>query len=228
MVTLYYIVLSCNTFKRSFISNKTGAMLKTFVPVKENIGLLASRVDSWVDLQYTPNIDKMISIIYYNYPPGKQNIGASYLDAITSVYNMLYALKDAGYNLTDLPNNVSELEDMMIACGINVANWAPGEIEKLANKSGVTLLPVEEYRQWFDSLDDIVKLQVSEGPVAYISEIVKKSVALNYTDEVNSMLDDWYGQIKSLLPENQTAVAINCLDKIVNSLKLYANTSRGI
>ena len=39
------------------------------------------------------------------------------------------------------------------------------------------------------------------------------------------MLDDWYGQIKSLLPENQTAVAINCLDKIVNSLKLYANTS---
>ncbi len=209
----------------SFISNKTGAMLKTFVPVGENIELLANRLDSWVDLQYTPNIDKMISIIYYNYPPGKQNIGASYLDAITSVYNMLYTLNDAGYNLTDLPNNVSELEDMMIACGINVANWAPGEIEKLANRSGVTLLPVEEYRQWFDSLDDIVKLQVSEGPVAYISEIVKKSVSLNYTDEVNSMLDDWYGQIKSLLPENQTAVAINCLDKIVNSLKLYANTS---
>ncbi len=209
----------------SFISERTGANLLTFVPVMENIELLADRVDSWVDLQYTPNIDKMISIIYYNYPPGKQNIGASYLDAITSLYNMLYTLKDAGYNLTDLPNNVSELEDMMIACGINVANWAPGEIEKLANRSGVTLLPADEYMEWFNSLEDIVKLQVSEGPVAYIGEMVKKAVMLNYTAEVESMVNEWYNAIKALLPDNQSAAAINVLDKLVNVLKLYANTS---
>ena len=209
----------------SYISNKTGANILTFVPVERNIQLLVDRVDSWVDLQYSPNIDKLISIVYYNYPPGKQNIGASYLDAVTSIYNMLYALKDEGYNLTDLPRNVSELEDMMIACGINVANWAPGEVEKLANRSGVTLLPADEYMEWFNSLDNIVKLQVTEGPVAYIGEIVKKAVAMNYTDEVDALVSDWYNQIKALLPENQTELATNVLDKIVNSLKLYANTS---
>jgi cobaltochelatase CobN len=209
----------------SYISEKTGANINTFVPVMENIDLLTDRVDSWVDLQYTPNIDKMISIVYYNYPPGKQNIGASYLDAITSVYNMLYTLRDEGYNITDLPNNVSELEDMMLACGINVANWAPGELEKLANRSGVALLPADEYMVWFNSLDDIVKLQVSEGPVAYIGQMVKKAVLINYTLEVNSMLDDWYGQIKALLPENQSFAATQVLDKIVNALKMYGNTS---
>ena len=209
----------------SYISNKTGALVLTFIPSVENIHLLADRVDSWVDLQYTPNIDKMISIVYYNYPPGKQNIGASYLDAITSVYNMLYTLRDEGYNLTDLPNNVSELEDMMLTCGINVANWAPGEVEKLANRSGVTLLPVSEYMTWFNSLDDIVKLQVSEGPVAYIGQMVRKAVLINYTDEVNSMVSDWYNSVKALLPENQTVAATEVLDKIVNALKLYANTS---
>ena len=209
----------------SYISNKTGANILTFIPVEKNIELLVDRVDSWVDLQYTPNIDKLISIVYYNYPPGKQNIGASYLDAITSIYNMLYTLKAEGYNLTDLPNNVSELEDMMITCGINVANWAPGEVEKLANRSGVTLLPVEEYKNWFNSLDDIVKLQVSEGPVAYIGEIVKKAVLMKYTDEVDALISDWYNQIKALLPENQTLAATDVLDNIVNSLKLYANTS---
>ena len=209
----------------SYISEKTGANINTFVPVMENIDLLTDRVDSWVDLQYTPNIDKMISIVYYNYPPGKQNIGASYLDAITSVYNMLYTLRDEGYNITDLPNNVSELEDMMLACGINVANWAPGELEKLANRSGVALLPADEYMEWFNSLDDIVKLQVSEGPVAYIGQMVKKAVLINYTLEVNSMLDDWYGQIKALLPENQSFAATQVLDKIVNALKMYGNTS---
>ena len=209
----------------SYISDKTGALINTFVPQMENIDLLTDRVDSWVDLQYTPNMDKMISIVYYNYPPGKQNIGASYLDAITSIYNMLYTLKAEGYNLTDLPNNVSELEDMMITCGINVANWAPGELEKLANRSGVALLPADEYMAWFNSLDDIVKLQVSEGPVAYIGQIVKRSVELNYTDEVESLINDWYNQIKALLPENQTVVATQVLDKIVNVLKLYGNTS---
>ena len=209
----------------SYVSNRTGALILTFVPVHENIELLVDRVDSWVDLQNTQNEDKMISIVYYNYPPGKQNIGASYLDAITSVYNMLYTLKDEGYNLTNLPNNVSELEDMMISCGINVANWAPGEVEKLANRSGVALLPAEEYMEWFNSLDDIVKLQVSEGPVAYIGQMVKKAVTINYTDEVEAMLNEWYNQIKALLPDNQSAVATNQLDKIVNVLKLYANTS---
>ena len=209
----------------SYISNKTGANINTFVPQIENINLLVDRVDAWVDLQYTPNIDKMISIVYYNYPPGKQNIGASYLDAITSVYNMLLTLKEEGYNLTDLPNNVSELEDMMITCGINVANWAPGEVEKLANRSGVALLPVDEYMVWFNSLDDIVKLQVSEGPVAYIGEMVKKAVLINYTLEVGSMLSQWYSEIKALLPENQSYAATQVLDKIVNALKMYGNTS---
>ena len=209
----------------SYISNKTGANILTFIPVERNIQLLADRVDSWVDLQYTPNIDKMISIIYYNYPPGKQNIGASYLDAITSIYNMLYTLKAEGYNVTDLPNNVSELEDLMLTCGINVANWAPGEVEKLANRSGVTLLPADEYMAWFNSLDDIVKLQVTEGPVAYIGQIVKKAVLMNYTDEVDTLVSDWYNQIKALLPDDQAAVATSVLDNIVNSLKLYANTS---
>ena len=78
-------------------------------------------------------IHKKVSLIYYNYPPGKQNIGSSYLDTIKSIYNMLYALKDAGYDVGELPKNVSELEDLIISCVINVATWAPGELAKLAN-----------------------------------------------------------------------------------------------
>lgn len=130
---------------------------------------MADRIDSWVDLKYISNEDKLISIIYYNYPPGKQNIGSSYLDTIKSIYNMLYTLKDEGYDVGELPTNMTELENLIISCGINVATWAPGELEKLANRSEVTLLPVSEYTSWFNSLDDIVKIQVSQGPVAYKS-----------------------------------------------------------
>ena len=142
-----------------------------------------------MNLKYLNNADKQISIVYYNYPPGKQNIGSSYLDTIKSIYNILHTLTDSGYYVGDLPSNVSELEDLMLKCGINVATWAPGELEKLANQSGVTLLSVDEYTEWFNSLDEIVKIQVREGPVAYIGQMVRKAVLINYTDESTGLYD---------------------------------------
>ena len=208
----------------TYISNLTGASIMTYVPYERNIELLTDRIDSWVDLKYTSNAEKLISIIYYNYPPGKQNIGSSYLDSIKSIYNILYALKDEGYNVGDLPNNVSELENLMLKCGINVANWAPGELEKLANQSGVTLLPVNEYTEWFDSLDDIVKIQVKEGPVAYIGELARRAVEINYTSTIGDTIDDWFNQIVALLPDENSDQSKEVLTNIVNSLKDYTKT----
>lgn len=208
----------------SYISNLTGARIVTYISHERNIDLLTDRVDSWVDLKYAENGEKVLSIIYYNYPPGKQNIGSSYLDTITSIYNMLYTLKAAGYRVEDLPNNVSELEDMILRCGINVANWAPGELEKLANQSGVTLFPVSEYSKWFNSLDDIIKLQVREGPVAYIGELARRAVELNYTVTIGDTIDDWLNQVVSLLPDDKAADATIVLKKIVGALKNYTST----
>jgi len=208
----------------SYISNLTGAQITTYIAHKGNIELLSDRIDSWVDLKYTSNEDKLISIIYYNYPPGKQNIGSSYLDTIKSIYNMLHTLKDAGYDVGELPGNVSELENMIISCGINVATWAPGELAKLANRSEVTLLAVDEYTSWFNSLDDIVKIQVENGTVAYIGELTRRAVELNYTSTIADTITDWYNQVVSLLPDDKSAEAKRVLDNIVSSLKNYAKT----
>ena len=208
----------------SYISNLTGAQITTYIAHKGNIELLSDRIDSWVDLKYTSNEDKLISIIYYNYPPGKQNIGSSYLDTIKSIYNMLHTLKDAGYDVGELPGNVSELENLIISCGINVATWAPGELAKLANRSEVTLLAVDEYTSWFNSLDDIVKIQVENGTVAYIGELTRRAVELNYTSTIADTITDWYNQVVSLLPDDKSAEAKRVLDNIVSSLKNYAKT----
>ncbi len=208
----------------SYISNLTGARIVTYIPYERNIDLLMDRIDSWVDLKYTSNEDKLISIIYYNYPPGKQNIGSSYLDTIKSIYNILHTLRDSGYYVGDLPSNVSELEDLMLKCGINVATWAPGELEKLANQSGVTLLSVDEYTSWFNSLDEIVKIQVREGPVAYIGELSKRAVELDYTVTIGDTIDDWYNQIVALLPEEKSEESKIVLTNIVSALKNFTQT----
>ena len=208
----------------SYISNVTGARIVTYIPYERNVDLFTDRIDAWVDLKYTANAEKLISIIYYNYPPGKQNIGSSYLDTIASIYNILKTLKDEGYNVGELPTSVAELEDLMLKCGINVANWAPGELEKLANQSGVTLLPVSEYNEWFNSLDEIVKIQVREGPVAYIGELSRRAVELDYTVTIGDTIDDWYNQVVALLPEENSAASKSILENIVNALKQYTST----
>ena len=152
--------------------------------------MFTKRIVSWINLQYTVNSNKKISLVYFNYTPGKQNIGSSYLDSITSVYNLLYELKSQGYNVGKLPTTVKELEDMMIKSGINVATWAPGELEKLSNQPDIVLLPVAEYENWFNSLEPISKVQVIEGPVAYIGQLARNAIAINYTSPMKDIIND--------------------------------------
>ena len=53
----------------------------------------------WADLHDLNNSDKKVAIMLYNYPPGKAEIGASYLDVFTSAYDLLVQLYNQGYDI---------------------------------------------------------------------------------------------------------------------------------
>ncbi|WP_458403979.1 cobaltochelatase subunit CobN [Methanobrevibacter sp.] len=53
----------------------------------------------WADLHDLNNSDKKIAVMLYNYPPGKAEIGASYLDVFTSAYELLIQLHNQGYDI---------------------------------------------------------------------------------------------------------------------------------
>ncbi|MCE5215144.1 MAG: cobaltochelatase subunit CobN [Methanobacterium sp.] len=207
--------------KSTDIDPNTGAEILGYDPQEENIEYMTKRVASWVRLQYMDNSEKLISLIYYNYPPGKQNIGSSYLDTITSIYNLLIILKNEGYNVENIPANPDALEELMITLGINVASWAPGELQKLADNPNVILYPVSDYLEWFSGLDEMTQVQVIEGPIAYIGELCKKAVELNYTSEMALRIDTWYSGVIALVPDNKYNVAKPILDNIVATLKNY-------
>jgi cobaltochelatase CobN len=210
--------------KSTTIDAQTGAAIVGYDPQAENIEYMAKRVASWVKLQYMDNADKIIAMIYYNYPPGKDNIGSSYLDTITSIYNLLNVLKAEGYTVENIPANATDLEELMITLGINVANWAPGELQKLANNPNIILYPVSDYVEWFNQLDALTRLQVVEGPVAYIGELCKRSVELNYTSGMEFRIEAWYSGMLSLLPDDKYSVAKPVLENIVSSLKKYVTS----
>ncbi|WP_340820679.1 cobaltochelatase subunit CobN [Methanolobus sp. WCC4] len=115
---------------------------------------IANRSINWAELKLNENKDKKVAIIYYNYPSGKDNIGASYLNVIESTRLLLEKMNNSDFNVTGVPENDSLLLEMIQEQGINAGSWAPGVMnEMVENRTewGLQLIPMETYHEWFET-----------------------------------------------------------------------------
>ena len=154
--------------KRIYVDEKTGIEVTERIPEEERIAKLAGRVKGWLKLRRKDNKDKKVALLFYNNPPGKHNIYASYMDVFASMEMLLEGLNTAGY-LFDKNDNFSKevLQDLIMRQGRNIGTWAPGEMDKLIRTGQVALVPVEVYKKWFAELSADFQNQVNAkwGPV---------------------------------------------------------------
>ncbi len=130
----------------------TGLVYVAEVPIPERIDRLADRVRKLVDLRLLPAQGKRVAILYYNYPAGKQNVGASYLNVLPrSLWQILSRLESEGYNTKGRPESETALFERLKKHGANIADTTPGALQKLVASGQSVLLPVAEYRRWFDA-----------------------------------------------------------------------------
>ncbi|WP_229487700.1 cobaltochelatase subunit CobN [Pseudoduganella lutea] len=121
---------------------------------------LAARVVRWLALRDKPNRDKRVALIYYNHPPGRQNIGADNLDVPASLFDMLHALKDAGYTVGELPASPEALLDRIMAHGVNL----PEDRAALRELAGtVNTVSAADYGKWFATLSPRVQNEMTSG-----------------------------------------------------------------
>lgn len=133
-----------------------------YEPLECQVEWLSDRAIAWAELGRKENADKKITILYYNHEGGKNNIGASYLDIGSSFTLLLEDMQAAGYNIgNDSVPNGSEFIDLFIESR-NVGTWAPGELEKVVQSGYVTLLPVDEYLEWYGTLPLSVRDEVED------------------------------------------------------------------
>lgn len=131
----------------------TGLEVVAETPIPERIERVAERARRWVDLRTTANPDKRVAVIYYNYPPGKENIGASYLNVLPdSLWQVLGRLRREGYRTEGAPADPEALFETIRDHGANLGNWQPGAIAALAQSGRAVTWPVAEYRKHFDRL----------------------------------------------------------------------------
>ncbi len=132
-------------------------------PVDYQIDWITDRAISWAKLHRMNNSEKKIAIIYYNHGGGKNNLGASYLDISPSLKNLLDAMNESGYEVGDrtIPNG-TELIELMVHQGVNVGSWAPGELNKMVSNYSLKFIPVSDYEEWFEELQEDKRKEVIE------------------------------------------------------------------
>ncbi|WP_234085608.1 cobaltochelatase subunit CobN [Azonexus sp. R2A61] len=131
----------------------TGLPLVVETPIPERVERLAERARRWLDLRRTPLPGKKVAVIYYNYPPGKENIGASYLNVLPrSLWQILERLRREGYWAKGAPTSEDGLFEAIREHGANLGNWQPGAIAALVRSGRAVLWPVAEYRKHYERL----------------------------------------------------------------------------
>ncbi len=132
--------------------NSSSKVVTSSREIAYQVDFIIQRIKKMRELQTKSNKDKKIAIFYYNHHPGKQNIGASYLNVMGSLGVILSKLREKGY---DIPENFDvkeeNLKQLMLLSGRNVGNYAPGEIEELVKTGKVEFLQVEDYLKMVES-----------------------------------------------------------------------------
>lgn len=146
--------------KEKRIDPATGLNTVLTSPIPSQVELAVRRTLRYAALSRKPNSDKKIAILYYNYPPGKANIGASYLNVAESLANILQRMKQEGYDIGGEAPSAEAVLEAITTRARNVGGEAPGELQELIAQGAMERIPVDDYRRWLDGMAPSLKAKI--------------------------------------------------------------------
>jgi len=188
------------TAEPEVIDQRTGVALTLTQPVPERVDAVADRLKRWQVLQAKDNADKRVAIIYYNHPPGRQNIGADNLDVPASLYEMLTWLKDEGYDTGQLPDSPEALNDLIQQRGVNLPD-DPRALREMAGK--VASIGSVTYRRYLDTLPAVVQQELNHGPLGYLHQRLEQAYGLGEKELAIGLLNRGIGDLRHLIEHVQ-------------------------
>ena len=144
----------------------TGLTVVTRKPIASQIDMVVRRATKYAALRSKPNRDKRVAIVFYDYPAGKANIGASYLNVAESINNILDRLAKEGYNVGPARNGRHDVLNDLLDKARNVGGYAPGELKALVDKGSAVRVGVDQYNRWLQNFTPAFRKKLLEdwGP----------------------------------------------------------------
>jgi magnesium chelatase subunit H len=91
------------------LSGRDGTTGKA-IALQDRIEAIAQRALKWANLRRKPKLTKKVAITVFSFPPDKGNVGtAAYLDVFGSIYKVMEALKQNGYDVQGVPESAEQL-----------------------------------------------------------------------------------------------------------------------
>jgi len=149
------------TATQETVLDSLGNLFKQKTVLPGRISNLVEKVKAWTTLRSKSNVDKELTLIYYNGHPGKHNIGASYLNVLPkSMHSIMNALQQSKYDVGPRQVTEEEIFDRVMTGGRNIGTWAPGELARMVKEDQPVLIAIEKYKEWFNELHPRFQRQV--------------------------------------------------------------------
>jgi cobaltochelatase CobN len=129
---------------------ETGLTVVVTRPIESRVMVAVERALRYAALRTKANPQKRLAVMYYNYPPGKANIGASYLNVAESLANILQRLAKEGYDLGGADLSAEHVLEDITTKARNVGGYAPGELDAMIAEGGAVRVSIAEYKKWLD------------------------------------------------------------------------------
>ncbi len=127
---------------------ETGMTMVVTHPILSRVTTAVDRAMKYAALRAKPNAAKKIAVMYYNYPPGKANIGASYLNVAESVANSLQRLQKDGYDLGGADLSADPVLADITTKARNVGGYGQGELKELVAQGTAARVSYAQYNGW--------------------------------------------------------------------------------
>ena len=188
------------TAEPEVIDELTGVALTLTQPVADRVAAVADRLKRWQVLQAKDNADKRVAIIYYNHPPGRQNIGADNLDVPASLYEMLTWLRAEGYDTGPLPDSPEALTDLIQQRGVSLPD-DPRALREMAGQ--VASMDSDTYRRYLETLPAVVRQEMAHGPLGYLHERLEQAHGLGEKELATGLLNRGILDLRHLIEHVQ-------------------------
>jgi len=110
-------------------------------------------------LRHTSNAEKRVALVLSSYPTKHARVGnAVGLDTPASAVRLLQAMRDAGYQVGEFPEDGDTLIHALIAAGGHDVEWLTEEQLQQAQAR----VPLASYRQWFAALPQRLRDRMRE------------------------------------------------------------------
>jgi cobaltochelatase CobN len=138
----------------------TGLTVVVTRPIVSRVHTAVERALRYAVLRRKPNAQKHVALMYYNYPPGKANVGASYLNVAESLTNVLQRLAKEGYDLGDADLSARQVLHDITTKARNVGGYAPGELQEMITQGSVLRVAAAEYNRWLEDYAQSLRARI--------------------------------------------------------------------